>query len=380
VEEDSETEQTGPRPFLDLTVGEVSLVDKPAIKKTFLVVKRDSSGDAAAENNETSEDDMGANSPVPTIKPVKKGAVDPEVLTVTEDVAKAVGGSLKAVITDKLDLAKSKLQGVADGIGTMKKAEVCDAIWDAYDLMMGAKHDLVPISKSLGVDQEIVAKNAAGKKKKHQQYVEMLEKQVAKAGDDEDGQAFKAWVETVKVAGFPADEVETETVKGDATEQEVVEKAAKRFTKKRVAALKSASAAIDGIIKEIEPEAADDTDSDASLAATLGVTTTKTETETMATETTETNKGTTGAAPVQVTVVIPQEFTDVLKSLKEGQDKLATAVTDLGTKQTETIKKQEEVEKRVGELEGTPNSDGGATETDTVKKNQRAPSLFAGVV
>jgi hypothetical protein len=352
----------GPRPFLGLKVDEVSLVDKAANTKKFVVTKRDTSGE-----------NMGVQAP--SVKPVKKSG--DAAATVDVNVEKATG-ALKALITDELDTAKAKIESVVAGIGTMKKSEVCDAIWDAYDLMMSAKHKLVPISKSLGVEQEVVAKAAEKTKKANDTYIATLEKALAALPDGEAKTEMAAFVETVKAAGFPQTVVETETTETAkaegteapaATETAPVEKKYKQFTKKRVAAIKSAAETISSVLKEIEPEAAEDVDE--VVAALDAVSTAKAEGETAPATTATTEVAKAAPASQPVVLQLPAELTEVLKSLGTGLAEVKKAVEENKTT-VEAVQKKQEV------LDAVPQS-GGAPTTEKVEKAQ-PKSLFAGVL
>lgn len=135
------------RELLALDVDEVSMVGKAAIRRKFSVIK-----------SLEEEEDVAT-------KKVNKGEI-------TEDVKKAATPMLTALASERLGLIGSKVKEIQDGLGTMAKKDVNEAMYALHDLIWSAQTDVIAISKAVDGDagelvEKLIAKQLTEVEKAH---------------------------------------------------------------------------------------------------------------------------------------------------------------------------------------------------------------------
>ena len=137
---------TAPRELLELDVGEVSMVDAPAIRRKFVMVKQ--ATPAAAP-------EAPATTPAPVAPPVTgENTVDDdnELIAADSDVAKALFPMLTALAKEKMNALVEKVASIQTALtaGTLTKRDAREMFSGLSSLLWGAEDDVISISKSAG--------------------------------------------------------------------------------------------------------------------------------------------------------------------------------------------------------------------------------------
>jgi chaperonin cofactor prefoldin len=134
---DPVTPPTDGTEIIDVKVREVSLVDRPAIRRRFSAVK--------------SED--GANDPTEG-DPVKRTTNQPAKKTEETEVSKATGDLVTALAADYVSVAIDKLVALKSAAtsGTLKRADLWTAMDGVYAVLYKLNDQLCVVAKSMGDD------------------------------------------------------------------------------------------------------------------------------------------------------------------------------------------------------------------------------------
>ena len=218
--------------FVDLSVGEVSLVDSPANQQEFVVVKRlnQEEGDMADVNTEVKKAEG-------VTEPVAKDSNQAAPEKVQVEVAKATNAAVEKAMAQVTELVES----IAKATGTAPEPSEASGEANQADVEKGKMPDMRGMYKGqlekAGVKGEALEKAMADFDKKMPPFMKPEKKGVQK---DTDG-AGEAQV---------ADDAEASVQKMLEVLAVGVQKA-KAFTPKREAALKAAIETLSGLMKEL---------------------------------------------------------------------------------------------------------------------------------
>jgi hypothetical protein len=124
------------RELLALDVDEVSLVDRPAIRRKFSVVKA------------LTEDEVSRR------KTKNEGDTAPE--TLSADVVKMATPLLTGLASERLGVISNVVAELQSGLGTLSKDDACKKLYSLHDAIWAAERDVVAVSKALGDEVERV--------------------------------------------------------------------------------------------------------------------------------------------------------------------------------------------------------------------------------
>lgn len=147
---------TEPRELLELDVGEVSMVDAPAIRRKFVMVKQE----AAPGTDNTPTPEPPATPPAPVAPPAGENTVDEnEIIAADSDIAKALFPMLTALANEKMNALVEKVASIQTALtaGTLTKKEAREMFSGLSSLLWGAEDDVISISKSAGTPVELDA-------------------------------------------------------------------------------------------------------------------------------------------------------------------------------------------------------------------------------
>lgn len=226
--------------FLDLDVGEISLVDSPANEQEFIVVKRLTKEDGdMAENTEIMKNDAGVSEPLANNSAPEKVQVEVEKAT-NEAVEKAmaqvttlVENIAKAAEAEKQDVNKS-----GDETSTDTNPD--------SDVEKGKKPDMRGMYKAQ-------LEKAGVKGESLEKAMNEFDKKLGGFKPGKDTQPPIKKSDDADVEKSNTDDAEEETQKALVALEKAIQKA-KTFTPKREAALKAAIETLTGLMKELMPK------------------------------------------------------------------------------------------------------------------------------
>lgn len=145
----------------EIDVKEVSLVDAAANKRTFPVVKSAAGAAPPAESAKAEGD-----APAPAEAPA---AGEPAAEAPAAPAAKAAPAH-EALLMERLAAARSGIDKIESGLGTLTKRELSDLVWATQDMLWGVEGQMavVALSKSaggVGVPVSETAKSAVAKER-----------------------------------------------------------------------------------------------------------------------------------------------------------------------------------------------------------------------